>query len=104
MLSVTDFPPVPSVLLVHAENILFYDYEPKYTNVPSVRIILTSSTSFNHRSRPSNDHLLVISYTSKTPWAPREYDRMIVQNLPWPEVSHNCSFTRFPSKRIVVVL
>lgn len=67
-------------------------------------IRLTSSTSFNHRSRPSNDHLLVMSYTSRTPCAPREYDLIIVQNLPCPEVSHSCSLTRFPSSKIVVVL
>lgn len=31
-----------------------------------------SSTSFNQRSNPSNDHRFVMSYTNKTPWAPLE--------------------------------
>ena len=29
---------------------------------------------------------------------------MMVQNLPWPEVSHSCSFTLLPSIRMMVVL
>ena len=28
----------------------------------------------------------------------------MVLKRPWPEVSHSCSFTRFPSSRIIVVL
>lgn len=67
-------------------------------------ICLTSSTSFSHRSIPSKLHLFVMSYTKITPWAPREYDRIMVQNLPCPDVSHNCSFTLLPSNNIVVVL
>ena len=43
---------------------------------------LTSSTSFNQRSMPSNDHLLVMSYTKRIPCAPREYERKIVQKRP----------------------
>lgn len=86
----------------------------KYTSGQSTEIqkhqkstnynLLTSSTSFNHRSTPSKDHLLVISYTIKTPWAPLEYDLIIVQNLPCPDVSHNCNLTRLPSSKIVVIL
>lgn len=45
-----------------------------------------------------------MSQTSKMPCAPLEYERMIVQNRPWPDVSHSCSFTRLPSRRMVVVL
>jgi hypothetical protein len=66
--------------------------------------LLTSSTSFNQRSIPSNDHLFVMSYTNSIPCAPRESDRMIVQNRPCPEVSQSCNFTRFPSNSIIVVL
>lgn len=62
------------------------------------------STSSSHLSILSKDHLFVMSYTSRIPWAPREYDRIIVQNLPCPEVSHSWSLTLFPSKSIVVVL
>ena len=38
----------------------------------SLFYIITWSTSFNHRSMPSNDHLFVMSYTRSIPWAPRE--------------------------------
>lgn len=48
----------------------------------------TSSTSLSHRSMPSKLHLFVMSYTSITPWAPREYDRIIVQKRPCPDVSY----------------
>lgn len=65
---------------------------------------LTSSTSFSHRPRPSKLHLFVMSYTRMMPCAPREYDRMIVQKRPCPDVSQICSLTRLPSSRMVVVL
>lgn len=66
--------------------------------------VLTSSTSLSQRSMPSKLHLFVISYTNIIPWAPREYERIMVQKRPWPEVSQICSLTRLPSSNIVVVL